>query len=446
MPESSSDDQTLLRGTTGASAAVPMFGPPKHAGELGTFGRYRVLQKLGQGGMGAVYLGYDEALDRKVALKVMLQRAAADSAARARFLREARSAAKVKSDHVVTIFDVGELNDVPFIAMEYLLGAPLDAYLKEKGELPVGQAVRVARETALGLAAAHELGYVHRDIKPGNLWLEAPKGRVKLLDFGLARAATDDTNLTGSGAVMGTPAYMSPEQARAKPVDGRSDLFSVGVLLYRLLTGKLPFDGDTTIALLTALAVDTPDAPRALNPAVPPELDALVMKLLCKDPAGRYQTAGELAAALLAIEQGRAAVSQPQAVAVSMPVMVVAAQTQNVWEGIDDSASYAVPLATPSEVDGTELVSGPRESVARASNRPLLFALGGLALAVVVLVGAVLALNGKKPPADVENKQPNPPPKPPVSPNAPPERRAAEWALNAGGTVTVSVKGDARAR
>jgi serine/threonine protein kinase len=347
MPESSSDDQTLLRGITGASAAVPLFGPPKHAGELGTFGRYRVLQKLGQGGMGADYLGYDEALDRKVALKVMLQRAAADSAARARFLREARSAAKVKSDHVVTIFDVGELNDVPFIAMEYLLGAPLDAYLKQKGELPVGQAVRVARETALGLAAAHELGYVHRDIKPANLWLEAPKGRVKLLDFGLARAATDDTNLTGSGAVMGTPAYMSPEQARAKPVDGRSDLFSVGVLLYRLLTGKLPFDGDTTIALLTALAVDTPDAPRALNPAVPPELDALVMKLLCKDPAGRYQTAGELAAALLAIEQGRAAVSQPQAVAVSMPVMVVAAQTQNVWEGIDDSASYAVPLATP---------------------------------------------------------------------------------------------------
>lgn len=445
MPESSSDDDTQLRDTTGASAAVPMFGPPKHTGELGTFGRYRVLQKLGQGGMGAVYLGYDEALDRKVALKVMLQRAAADSAARARFLREARSAARVKSDHVVTIFDVGEWNDVPFIAMDYLLGAPLDAYLKEKGELPVGHAVRVARETALGLSAAHELGYVHRDIKPANLWLEAPKGRVKLLDFGLARAATDDTNLTGSGAVMGTPAYMSPEQARAKPVDGRSDLFSVGVLLYRLLTGKLPFDGDTTIALLTALAVDTPDAPRALNPAVPPELDALVMKLLCKDPAGRYQTAGELAAALLAIEQGRAAVSQPQAVPVSMPVMVVAAQTQNVWEGIDDSASYAVPLATPSEVDGTELVSGPRESAARASNRPLLFALGGLALAVVVLVGVVLALNGKKPPADVENKQPNPPPKPPVSPNAPPERRAAEWALNAGGTVTVSVKGDARA-
>ena len=149
----------------------PNFAPPQRAGEVGTFGRYRVLKKLGQGGMGAVYLGYDGTLERKVALKVMLPQYAANRGARDRFLREARSAAKVKSDHVVTIHDVGEERGVPFIAMEYLLGYPLDQYLRKKGELPLAQALRVCRETAIGLAAAHALGLVHRDIKPANLWL-----------------------------------------------------------------------------------------------------------------------------------------------------------------------------------------------------------------------------------------------------------------------------------
>src|SRR5262249_50436617 len=190
--------QPRVLGAVGARGA-PTFAPPERPGEVGRLGRYRVLKKLGQGGMGAVYLGYDSALDRKIALKVMLPQFAAETDPHERFLREARAAAKVKNEHVVTIYDVGEERGTPFIAMEYLLGSPLDQFLRTKGELPLLQVLRVVRETALGLAAAHELGLVHRDIKPGNLWLEAPRGRVKSLDFGLARPPNDQVDLTRSG-------------------------------------------------------------------------------------------------------------------------------------------------------------------------------------------------------------------------------------------------------
>src|SRR5262245_37803859 len=199
------DEQTMSMAVSGSRQhQAPTFAAPKHPGEIGALGRYRVLEELGRGGMGAVFLGYDSALERKVALKVMLPRYAADADSRERFLREARAAAMVKSDHVVTIFDVGEEQGMPFIAMEYLLGCPLDQHLKNKGDLPLAHALRIGRETAMGLAAAHELGLVHRDIKPSNLWLEAPQGRVKLLDFGLARAQSDDLQLTCTGTVVGT--------------------------------------------------------------------------------------------------------------------------------------------------------------------------------------------------------------------------------------------------
>ena len=358
--ESLTDSQGPLDQTAPRPNGVPSepnFAPPEHADEVGTFGRYRVLKK---GGMGAVYLGYDGALERKVALKMMLPQDAANVAARERFLREARSAAKVQSDHVVTIFDVGEAGGVPFIAMEYLLGHPLDQYLKSKGELPLAQVLRVARETAIGLAAAHGLGLVHRDIKPANLWLEAPNGRVKLLDFGLARATDDDVHLTNSGAVVGTPAYMSPEQGRGLKVDHRSDLFSLGVMLYRLCTGKMPFTGATTMAVLTSLAMDTPTPPRQLNPHLPEALEAIVERLLAKNPAGRFQTATEVADALRTVEQAKPT-SGPLPVVVPLPVqpLAVGAQTQNVWDGIEDSGSVAVPLADGAETEA-EPVPAPR--------------------------------------------------------------------------------------
>ena len=417
----------------------PNFAPPEHADEVGTFGRYRVLKKLGQGGMGAVYLGYDGALERKVALKMMLPQYAANVAARERFLREARSAAKVQSDHVVTIFDVGEAGGVPFIAMEYLLGHPLDQYLKSKGELPLAQVLRVARETAIGLAAAHGLGLVHRDIKPANLWLEAPNGRVKLLDFGLARATDDDVHLTNSGAVLGTPAYMSPEQGRGLKVDHRSDLFSLGVMLYRLCTGKMPFKGSTTMAVLTSLGMDTPTPPRQLNPQLPEALEAIVTKLLAKNPAERFQTATEVVAALRDIE--RAPTGGPLPIIVAVP-FAVGAQTQNVWDGIEDSGSVAVPLATDAETEA-EPTPAPKPQLKKPERKPsklpAILACGLLLVACVVLAAVVMWPKKKESVVltnSAEKPTPTPVVKPPAAPD--PDRKAAEYVLSIGGSVKVN--------
>ncbi|MBY0457490.1 MAG: serine/threonine protein kinase, partial [Gemmataceae bacterium] len=164
---------------------MPAFGPPADPHEVGTLGPYRVVKQLGRGGMGAVFAAVDTRLNRRLALKVMLPEVAADAESKERFLREARAAAQVTHDNVVTVYEADERDEMPYIAMQFLTGCPLDAYLKRKGRIPLTHAVRIGRETAAGLAAAHDQGLVHRDIKPGNLWLEAPNGRVKVLDFGL---------------------------------------------------------------------------------------------------------------------------------------------------------------------------------------------------------------------------------------------------------------------
>jgi eukaryotic-like serine/threonine-protein kinase len=445
--QASAESHGPLDPTQSRAKSEPNFAAPAHAGEVGQLGRYRVLQKLGAGGMGAVYLGYDAALERKVALKVMLPQFATDRGARERFLREAKAAAKVHSDHVVTIHDVGEERGVPFIAMEYLLGAPLDQFLKTKGNLALAQALRVVRETAIGLSAAHALGMVHRDIKPGNIWLEAPKGRVKILDFGLARPANDDAHITGSGAVLGTPAYMSPEQGRGLKVDHRTDLFSLGVVLYRLTTGKMPFTGDGAMAVLTSLAVDTPIAPRQLNPELPESVEAVINKLLAKSPAERFQTAKEVIEALVEIERPRSNSGQLPVVVVATPVqpLAVGAQTQNVWEGIEASESVPVPLAGSAETEDAPVAERATAHVAKparkASKVPLVLASAAL-LTVCTVLAAVLWWPKKQPEPVAHNPGGDNPTRggkqqPPVTvPD--PDRTAAEYVLSLGGKVKVN--------
>jgi urea transport system substrate-binding protein len=270
--------------------------------EPDTLSHYRILRVLGQGGMGKVYQAEDMRLGRAVALKVMLPELTAVPSAQERFLREARTMASVRNDHVVTIYEVDQAGDVPFLAMEFLQGQTLEQGLNS-GETPrLGEMLRIGREIATGLAAAQASGLIHRDVKPANLWLEAPTGRVKILDFGLARPSDNLAGLTRTGDVVGTPHYMAPEQARGERVDGRSDLFSLGVVLYRLCTGRLPFRGNTVSAILTALAVDQPTPVKVLNPALPRELADLVMRLLEKDPACRPQSAADVVAALREIE------------------------------------------------------------------------------------------------------------------------------------------------
>jgi serine/threonine protein kinase len=278
------------------------LAPPQGPDELGRLGHYRVLKVLGAGGMGVVFLADEPALQRKVALKAMLPALAASESARQRFLREAQVAAAIEHDHIVAIHYVGEDRGVPFIAMPLLQGESLDERLQRQGRLPLREVLRIGRQMAEGLAAAHERGLIHRDIKPANVWLEGKKGRVKILDFGLARAAGGGSNLTQAGAIVGTPSYMAPEQARAEALDGRCDLFSLGCVLYRMSTGRVPFQGRDTVSTLMAVATEMPPSPRSVNSEVSPALQALILRLLAKEPAGRPADAREVIEALAALE------------------------------------------------------------------------------------------------------------------------------------------------
>jgi len=283
--------------------------PAQRGDELGRLGEYRVLQLVGQGGMGIVFRAEDTRLGRLVALKVLQTRFIQDTTMRQRFLREARAMAAVRSDHVVMVYEVGVLAEPPFLAMEYLEGESLDACRKRIHLLPLPEVARIGREIALGLAAAHDRGLIHRDIKPANLWLEARTGRVKILDFGLARVNADASQLSQTGLVVGTPAFMAPEQARGEPVDHRADLFSLGCVLYLMCTDEFPFKGADVLSTLAALATHDPQSPRTVVAAVPPSFSDLIMHLLRKDPAQRPADARIVADMLQAVERCYAAAS-----------------------------------------------------------------------------------------------------------------------------------------
>jgi serine/threonine protein kinase len=276
-----------------------MLAPPEAADELGRLGGYRVLSIVGAGGMGVVFRAHDPQLDRIVALKVMLPTLATSATARQRFLREAKAAAALQHDFVVTIFQVGETRGVPFLAMPFLKGESLDARLRRLGSaLGVGESLRIARQIAEGLSALHELGLVHRDIKPANVFLEGEASRVKILDFGLARAVTGDPQLTQEGTIVGSPAFMAPEQATRQMVDARADLFSLGCVMYLMLTGKLPFEGDDAVTMLLAVQTASPKPPCEYEPAVPIEVSDLVIRLLRKKPGDRPDSARQVIEAI----------------------------------------------------------------------------------------------------------------------------------------------------
>ena len=292
-----------------------LLGPCETPDRIGTLGDYEVESVVGRGGMGVVLKAHDRRLNRVVAVKVLAPEFAADPVARRRFAREARAAAAVSHPHVVVIHavetgDVGASRDgaaaVPHLVMEYVAGRSLQQKLDAEGALEVREILRIGTQTARGLAAAHAQGLTHRDVKPGNVLLENGVERVKLSDFGLARAA-DDVAVTRPGDVAGTPGFMSPEQAEGKAVDGRSDLFGLGAVLYAMCVGRPPFRGASPVAVLRKVC-DEPHRPvREANPDVPPALAAVVDRLLCKDPAGRFATADEVAdrlETLLADDQG----------------------------------------------------------------------------------------------------------------------------------------------
>jgi serine/threonine protein kinase len=286
---------------TAASELYDFLAPPQNPDELGRLGPYRVLKVLGAGGMGVVFEAEDAALERRVALKAMLPTLAASTSARQRFLREARAAAAIENERIVQIYHVGEDRGVPFLVMPLLKGESLESRINPDRRLPIDEVLRIGREIAEALAAAHERGLIHRDIKPANVWLEGAGAHVRLLDFGLARAAETDAPLTQQGSIVGTPAFMAPEQATGGALDRRCDLFSLGCVLYRICTGRLPFEGTSGVSILMAIVGTEPAAPLDVFAGVPDPLSRLIMQLLSKKPADRPASAHAVIEALNAI-------------------------------------------------------------------------------------------------------------------------------------------------
>jgi hypothetical protein len=415
---------------------------PEGPGEIGRLGGYRILKILGVGGMGVVFQAEDVHLKRTVALKAMLPAAAAGTvSARERFLLEARAAAAIEHQHVVTIYQVGEDRGVPFLAMQFLRGESLEQRLKRDAKRPLPEVLRVGREVAEGLAAAHALGLIHRDIKPANVWLEAGTDRVKILDFGLAREVGEQVHLTQTGVVLGTPAYMAPEQAAGEQIDGRADLFSLGCVLYRMVTGRPAFHGSNIISTLRAVALHDPEPIGRQDGDVPFALSELVHLLLDKAPAGRPASAQAVAAALRDIERGqertvtfspRPAGPPPAAASEALPVAVPA-------EAFVPAAVAA--KRAPAPAPARAVPAPPRPEPAgpgRPPSRPWLWGLVGGGLAGALLLATVLAMillrpsptpepPGPPEPPPVAKGPPNPPPvvPPPVPVNAPPEQAEA---------------------
>ena len=272
------------------------------------FGRYEIIDEIGRGAMGRVYRARDPLIDRTVAVKAILASGAEETEAfRARFRQEAQAAGRLAHPGIVTIYDVGEQDDThtPFIVMEFVAGRTLSAAVNDAGPpLSLDTRLDLISQVADALDCAHRAGIVHRDIKPANI-LVTPEGRAKIADFGVAKSSLTQAQVTVAGSMLGTPSYMSPEQVEGKPADGRSDLFSLGVILYWILTDHLPFDGESTGEILFKVMSRGHAQPSTLNPAFSPEFDRVVARALAKNPDDRYQSGRELHDDIESLRAGR---------------------------------------------------------------------------------------------------------------------------------------------
>lgn len=376
-------------------------------------GHYEIVAELGRGGMGVVYKGFEPALNRYVAIKELSPSLAHDPQLVERFLREARSMAALNDPHIIQIYFIGQENGQPFFVMEFVEGDSLSGLLKREGRLEPEVALKILHQTALGLATAHDHGVVHRDIKPGNLML-AKRGQVKIADFGIALATQDFSNkLTSTGEFVGTPGYLSPEVCLGKPVDQRSDIFSLGIVLFEMLSGRTPFLDESPLGLmLEVVKAEIPDV-RTLNDKVDPQVASILAKMLAKEPSERFQNCHDLAAALqahpLVAQSGTLKLPTPAAApsdatvigaptpasqprrAVTPPPVVSAAGV-----GLPSAASSQTPARPAAHAPQTE-PGGHAATRARASERPSVLAAqkrgggGKLALGVAAALALLVA-------------------------------------------------------
>ncbi len=313
--------------------------------------RYEIDHLIARGGMAEVYRAHDRLLDRPVALKVLFAELSVDRSFVERFRREAQAAANLSHPNIVPVFDWGEDTGTYFIVMEFIDGRPLSSILKTAGPLSAERTADVGAHVAAALGYAHKNKVIHRDVKPGNV-LITDEGQVKVTDFGIARALNTEESLTQTGAVMGTATYFSPEQAEGIGVDARSDIYSLGVVLYEMVTGRPPFLGESPVAVASKHVRDHPPAPRELNPSIPPTFEAIILKSMAKDPAHRYATAEDLRADLLRFNEGRSVLAMDDTT--TTVAAIGATQVVGAVDGADTTQSVAATTADPEEdEDGT---------------------------------------------------------------------------------------------
>lgn len=327
----------------------------RYAGESIGGGRYQLRDLLGEGGMASVHLAYDTALDRQVAIKTLHTELAREQSFRERFRREAQAVAKLSHTNIVSVFDTGEdeINGslMPYIIMEYVEGQPLrsalDADVRQYGAMPADKALKITGDVLAALEVSHEMGLVHRDIKPGNVMM-TKRGVVKVMDFGIARAMQSGvTSMTQTGMVVGTPQYLSPEQALGRGVDARSDLYSVGIMLFELLTGRLPFDADSPLAIAYAHVQEEPVAPSTINQAIPPAVDALVARALKKNPNERFPTAEAMRDECIRVSRTGQTGASPIIITGGPPARSGAGVGSAVFPPVDTPAPGAQGVQTP---------------------------------------------------------------------------------------------------